>query len=63
MWTYIIALAILVIIYLSYVLYIKPLKIRSHYVNLFKGKGYKVRVFPYKLLDVPFYREMMSAAV
>lgn len=63
MLTTIIVLAILAIAYLAFTLYISPRKVRAHYMNLFKSKGYKVREFPYTPFAVPpFYKEMINAA-
>lgn len=55
-------LTILVVTYLSYALYIKPLKERKHYVKLFKSKGYKVHEFPFSLFSAPYYRQWLTAS-
>jgi len=60
MYQYILALLVVLITYLAYKLYLKPLRIKAYYSKLLKDKGFKIFEYPYQLLKAPFFEDMFT---
>ncbi len=53
--TYLVLVFTLLIAFLAYRLFIKPMRLKAHYSKLFKSLGYRVYEKAYEVHTVPFY--------
>lgn len=61
MLTYILAGGIILITYLIYRFWLKPIKLMQHYGNLFRKQGYRVHILPYKVHTAPVYERLFQS--
>lgn len=58
---YIWIIAIALVAYVAYHLYIKPMRIKAYYSKTFKDLGYKVFEYPYSFLAPPFLMDIIES--
>jgi hypothetical protein len=61
MWPYILAVLIITVAYYAYKIVIAPRRLKAHYVQAFKNKGYRVMELPYQPAGAPYF-EMLAKA-